>query len=87
MSPRCAAPLCGTIVHTQSHCPMHGGEDRHKSAARPGSTLPTNPWADHSPDCPRGHHARRVYRWAYDPPSPAWYCGACHLLFDTEDSP
>lgn len=42
----------------------------------------TNPWAASSPDCPAGHHARRVYRWSYEPDDPfPWICVDCRRRF------
>jgi len=41
-----------------------------------------NPWAGISPDCPRGHHARRVFLWSYDETDPLpWYCADCRRRF------
>jgi len=81
--PVCAAPLCGSTVHVEARCPMHGGKDA--ALARPVSFsgLP-NPWAAVSPDCPLGHHARDVYRWSYDPGDPLpWFCARCLRRFAT----
>lgn len=42
-----------------------------------------NPWAGTSPDCPQGHHARRVYLWSYDVDDRwPWYCADCRRRFN-----
>lgn len=46
-----------------------------------------NPWAGTAPDCPQGHHARRVYLWSYEPDDPSpWFCVDCKRRFNRGQS-
>ncbi len=80
----CAEPGCSRQLASEERCTQHGGKSGHQVQAA-SAVYFGNPWASESPDCPRGHHARRVYRWSYDPADPwPWFCPECKRRFAVE---
>lgn len=84
----CVHPGCRTHLSAQRVCVEHGGDERSGRFTLAADLSrfivgeSSNPWAAVSPDCPRGHHARRVYRWSYDPTDPfPWLCVECQRRF------